>query len=264
MAMRTLPALLVLLLLLCSRAGLAADPPVPHPTEKANDTKHVLVLGNSYSGGSAKAITELFKREAPEFRFTFVTPGGFTLERHLKTPATRKRIASRDWDFVVLQDQSQTPGLPGKHGEGFHRAAAELSAMVRRQGRAKILLFMTWGRRDGDRRNPKIYPDFTTMHGKLSTQYRIAAGKNKLGLAPVGDAFALIHQRDQALFRSLYKNDGSHPAPTAGYLAACVFYGALTGKPPAKIRWTAKLDPPRATTLRQAAADALRGPLARP
>ena len=116
---------------------------------------------------------------------------------------------------------------------------------------------MTWGRRDGDKRNARVYPDFITMHGKISASYEKAAEENRALLAPVGRAFAIVHGQDKALFRKLYKSDGSHPSSEGAYLAACVLWGTLSGKNPNSIRWNGTLNLRQAKVLRDAAAKAV-------
>ena len=156
----------------------------------------------------------------------------------------------------MIQDQSQKPGLGGQYTQGFLTAAKGLSGAIQKQG-AKPCLFMTWGRRDGDKRNTQVFPDFITMHGKISGAYEKAAKDNGSLLAPVGHAFAIIHGQDKALFEKLYKSDGSHPSAEGGYLAACVLWGTLTGKDPNSIRWNGSLNSRHAKVLREAAAKAV-------
>jgi len=218
--------------------------------------KKALFLGNSYTAQSAHYIKEVFKRENTGYEPHFLTPGGKDLMFHLKDGKSRQKLASAKWNVVVIQEQSQKAGLPGSFAKSFHDGANGLCAAIKKQG-AKPCFFMTWGRRDGDKRNAHVFPDFLTMHGKLSGAYEKAAKDNDALLAPVGRAFAIIHQQDKELFKSLYKGDGSHPSAQGGYMAACVFYGVLTEKSPTKIRWNANLDAKTAATLRNAAAKAL-------
>ena len=220
------------------------------------DTK-ILFLGNSYTAQSAKFIKELFKQEGGSYELRFGTPGGKDLTFHLTDSTSQKALKSARWDFVVIQDQSQKPGLGGQYTQGFHTAAKGLCAAIRKQG-GKPCFFMTWGRRDGDKRNTQVYPDFITMHGKISSSYEKAAEENGALLAPVGRAFAIVHGQDKALFRKLYKSDGSHPSSEGGYLAACVLWGTLTGKDPSSIRWNGSLNSRQAKVLRAAAAKAVR------
>ncbi len=220
------------------------------------ETKKALFLGNSYTAQSATFIKEVFKRENTGYELHFSTPGGKDLMFHLQNENSRKKLASAKWNVVVIQEQSQKAGLPGKFVKSFHEGANGLCEAIKKQG-AKPCLFMTWGRRDGDKRNAHVFPDFLTMHGKISASYEKAAKENDALLAPVGHAFAIIHAQDKTLFKSLYKGDGSHPSAQGGYLAACVFYGAMTGKSPATIRWNANFDAKTANALRTAAAKAL-------
>jgi len=220
------------------------------------ESKKILFLGNSYTAGSAYFVKEVFERENTGYELQFHTPGGKDLMFHLKDGKSRQKLASAKWDVVVIQEQSQKAGLPGQFVRSFHDGANGLCATIKKQG-AKPCLFMTWGRRDGDKRNAHVFPDFLTMHGKISASYEKAAEENKALLAPVGHAFAIIHAQDKTLFRSLYRGDGSHPSAHGGYLAACVFYGTLTDKSPATIRWNSNFDAKTATTLRTAAAKAL-------
>ncbi len=217
----------------------------------------ILFLGNSYTAQSAHFIKEVFNRDGGSYELQFGTPGGKDLNFHLTNPTSQKALYSTNWDFVVIQDQSQKPGLGGPYTEGFHAAANGLCEAIEKQG-AKPCLFMTWGRRDGDKRNKQIYPDFITMHGKISSSYQKAAEENRVLLSPVGHAFAIVHGKDKALFRKLYKNDGSHPSVEGGYLAACVMWGTLTDKDPRLIRWNGSLNSHQAKVLREAAAKAVR------
>ncbi len=218
--------------------------------------KKILFLGNSYTAQSAKFIKEVFNREGGSYELRFGTPGGKDLHFHLTDTTSQQALKSAKWDFVVIQDQSQKPGLGGQYTQGFLTAAKGLSGAIQKQG-AKPCLFMTWGRRDGDKRNTHVYPDFITMHGKISGAYEKAAKDNDVLLAPVGHAFAIIHGQDKALFRKLYKSDGSHPSAEGGYLAACVLWGTLTGKDPSSVRWNGSLNSRHAKVLRAAAAKAL-------
>ncbi len=218
--------------------------------------KKALFLGNSYTAQSASFIREVFKRENTGYEAHFFTPGGKDLMFHLQNGNSRQKLASAKWDVVFIQEQSQKAGLPDPFRKSFHDGANGLCAAIKKQG-AKPCLFMTWGRRDGDKRNAHVFPDFLTMNGKISASYEKAAKENDALLAPVGHAFAIIHAQDKALFKSLYKGDGSHPSAQGGYLVACVFHGVLTGKSPATIRWNANFDAKSAAALRAAATKAL-------
>lgn len=241
-----------LIILVCCSAAVAADA----PSEQA-EVKRVLFLGNSYTGGPARVIKAMFKAEAPQFRVTTVTPGGKTLKHHHESKASQDTLAAEKWDVLVLQEQSLTPALNTQLTAQFHRSVDALAKQAKARDIGRVALYQTWGRRDGHAKFKQVYPDFTTMNRKLAQQYRRAAGRNKAEVAPVGEAFALIHEADRPLFRSLYKGDGSHPSAQGQYLVACVFFGVVTGRSPDTIKWRSDIEAETAKVLRVAAANAL-------
>jgi hypothetical protein len=167
-----------------------------------------------------------------------VTVGGSSLSR-LANDGAAQQMLTRDWDYVVLQDQSQIPG-----GARPLDRDATLESLRRyykpalESVRAKALLYSTWGRRDGDRAHPDLYPDFATMNTLTTAGYEMyrEVVDNPpwlpASVAPAGAAFALIHSdHDVAIFENLFDADGSHPSITGSYLVACVFYAQLTQLP---------------------------------
>jgi len=193
----------------------------------------ILFIGNSYTGQIRQTVTELFNAspQADRIELSFFTPGGKTLEFHLNNPDVIKNISDGGWDYVVLQDQSQTPALfPGK----FASAASGLDALIDAAG-AQTVFYQTWGRRDGDKANLERFPDYLSMQTELSKSYAREAKRCDALLAAVGDTWAAVRQADATLGVELYKKDGSHPSKQGAYLAACVFYVTLFEQSPAKI-----------------------------
>jgi hypothetical protein len=218
--------------------------------------KKVLFIGNSYTSQCSETITELFKSESPDWKLSFHTKGGKDLAYHLADPTTEPMIRSKQWDFVILQEQSQKSGLGGKFSQEFHKSVATFSKIIRDAGSTPCL-YLTWGRKAGDKKNPKIYPDYPTMQKKISAAYLKAAKKNKARILPVGLAYSKIKNKDQSLFESLYKKDRSHPSGNGAYVVSSVFWGALTGKDPRIIKWRGGIEQPKAARLRQAAQAAI-------
>ena len=220
------------------------------------EAKKILFIGNSYTSQCSDTITELFKNESPDWKLTFHTKGGKDLAYHLAEPATEKLIGSQKWDFVILQEQSQKSGLGGKSSQGFHNDVASFSKIIRDTGSTPCL-YLTWGRKAGDKKNPKIYPNYQAMQKKISTAYFKAGKNNQARVLPVGLAYSKVKQQDQALFESLYKKDGSHPSAIGDYVVSSVFWGSLTGQDPTTIKWRGAIEKPKALMLRKAAQSAL-------
>ena len=156
----------------------------------------------------------------------------------------------------MLQEQSQKSGLGGKFSQGFQDAVSSFSKIIRKNGSTPCL-YLTWGRKAGDKKNQKIYPNYQAMQKKISAAYFEAGKKNQVRILPVGLAYSKIKQEDQALFESLYKKDGSHPSEIGAYVVSSVFWGGLTGKDPTTIKWRGRIEKPKAVRLRQAARAAL-------
>lgn len=201
-----------------------------HSAIKAEETTKILFIGNSYTGQIRKTVTDMFgsSLEGKAAELEFITPGGKTLEFHLTNEATVQRIADGNWDYVVLQDQSQTPAVYPKR---FRDAAIELDKLIDDAG-AKTVFYQTWGRRDGDKANIEQFPDYEAMQKGLSDSYRSTAKRCKALLAPVGEVWERVRKADDQLGIALYKKDGSHPSEKGAFLAAYVFYKTIFGKSP--------------------------------
>lgn len=192
----------------------------------------VLFVGNSYTGQVRGTFLSMIKEAgADQIYFEFITPGGCTLTRHLENQKTIKVIKEGKWDLVILQEQSQTPGLPGQIGDSFQGAAGDLCRIIRSIG-AEPVFYQTWGRRDGDKRNSGIYPDYETMQAKLIDAYSKAARRNSARMVSVGEAWKRTREKFPGLGKKLYKADGSHPSALGACLVSSVFMKEVFGIDP--------------------------------
>ena len=232
------------------------------------------MFGNSYTASSS--LNGLLESMGV-LNADAISPGGKRLDQHwsdVNTSAhasnTTLRDPAIDWDYVVLQDQSQVPGfyrttsswIASKDG------AVALSQAVDDEG-SESILFMTWGRRNGDAMNPTLYSNFTVMQDRLEEGYidyrdNMTAAGSTVWIAPVGLAFKHIHDNVVAggvnaslsgnLFYDLYSSDGSHPSLAGSYLAACVLHATMTGTSPVGSNDTVSLNANIKLQLQQAAA----------
>jgi len=194
------------------------------PVTKEKTVK-VLFLGNSYTGDIQSAFRQVvstspYKDSVFDFRFG----NGATLDKLIRNGRAFRRIEQGEWDYVVLQEQSLTPAIPGRSRDSFYESVDTLVEKIREVG-AEPILYMTWGRRDGF--EDVSLPDFAAMQEKLSEAYRHAARKHGLALAPVGEAWAELRKQDPELGLELYQQDGSHPSMKGSFVATCVFLRVL-------------------------------------
>jgi hypothetical protein len=212
------------------------------------EPKKILFIGNSYTGGIRQTVTELIKSSPPPSPpRTFINPGGKTLAFHLANPKTIEKIKTGNFDFVVLQDQSQTPALFPKK---FKAAALGLDKIIDASG-AQTVFYQTWGRRDGDKQNKKLFPDYSSMQKALSKSYASTAKACKANLAPVGDTWRSLRKKNPKLGQELYAKDGSHPSKKGAYLAACVFYQTFFKEDSKTLTFTANLPAAEAKLIRE-------------
>ena len=216
-----------------------------------NEAVRILFIGNSYTGGIRKTFSKFIAAspEASSVQIEYISPGGKNLEFHLKNPSITRKIADGKWDFVILQDQSQTPAV---FPEKFKNAAIALDKLIDASG-AQTVFYQTWGRRDGDKMNIKRFPDYKSMQKELSKNYTSVAKRCDATLAPVGDTWAQVMKVDPNLGKALYVGDGSHPSERGAYLASCVFYAALFSKNPANIKYDSKIPQQELLTIQRAA-----------
>ena len=198
----------------------------------AQITRKVCFIGNSYTSYNdlPGIINDLATSDGNSLLDTAMTPGGSTLEYHSTLSFTLVAIAADDWDYVVLQEQSQRPSFPWVQvTEDVIPYAEVLIDSIRVANACAIpVFFNTWGRRDGEPMWDSINT-FTKMNQRLHHAYDYMADEFSAKLSPVGIGFEHIANDDETPvpFIDLYTGDGSHPSIFGSYLAACIFYEIL-------------------------------------
>ncbi len=188
----------------------------------------VLFIGNSYiyTNDLPLMIDSLAAANGDSLIYSQSTPGGYSLQDHTLNAQTLASIQQRQWDFVVLQEQSQRPSLdPSYVDASVIPYLLYLDSLIKQNNLCtQVVLFETWGRRYGDSSNCAFYPSVCTydgMQSRLRESYKRMADTVQGIMAPVGEAFRNMMQFDSTVV--LYDPDNSHPSPKGTYLAACVF-----------------------------------------
>jgi len=201
----------------------------------AEEEARILFIGNSYTNGMRGTFTEMTRQlKGDKVKLEFITKGGWTLRKHFEQAATIAKIKDGKWTHVVLQEQSQAPALGGQYEAAFHNAVKELANVIKASG-AEPVLYMTWGRRDGDKRNARVIPTFEKMQNRLTAAYKKAANDNGCTLVPVGEVWAAVRKADPTLGKALYNRDGSHPAAKGAFLISSTFAKVLFETPTKEI-----------------------------
>jgi len=285
-------ALLALFTLLSACLDLGPESTLdPDKLERDADVR-ILFIGNSYTYANDldRMVANFLERLDPESevlvaRYSF---GGYRLRQHAAdaaTPNNPLHVAlvsgtpqQRDWDLVILQEQSQIGGFfRGTERQNSLAAAGSLVNLIRATG-ATTLLLMTWGYPQGDPSNPSYYGDYLAMQNRLWLSYDEMAALTSqpdypVYVAPVGLAFLTVYNQvlaegnnpldtGQEFLRLYQAIDNAHPSPEGTYLAAAVIVASYTGKKVTGMDWQpSTVDAPYAAYLRRAADDTVFGTL---
>ncbi len=223
-------------------------------------TKSALFVGNSYIYyfDLPGLISDMALSGGDTLVYDESAIGGYTLGSHLGNATTMNKVSNGNWNYLILQEQSQIPSLPDFQVQTqFYPDAIELDSIFRANHSAgKTVFYMTWGRENGDASNCAFWPPVCTYEGMdslIQLRYRTIADSLNAVLSPVG---ALWHGlRNDHPGIDLYDPDGSHPTLAGSFAAACSFYAVLFQKDPALISFNAGLDTGTAGKIKRKASD---------
>lgn len=213
-----------------------------------NKKTNVLFIGNSYTGSNN--LSQLFSDVSASAGDTIIgsafSPGGQTLMNHAEPSSpSRNEIASGKYDYVVLQEQSQLPSFPDADVMTyFYPAVRTLDSCIKAANPCgKTVMYMTWGRKNGDEMNCATWPPVCTYKGMdsmLHLRYMNVARTNKTMVSPVGNVWKYLRTNYPNL--DLYEPDGSHPNINGSYTAACCFYSTIFRRSAHNIKFNSSLD----------------------
>jgi len=201
----------------------------------AQQRKEVLFIGNSYT--YYNDLPDLVKEIALSFGDTLVhessTPGGSNFNAHSTNSQTLSKINQQQWDYVVLQAQSQEPSFSPSQvaSDTYPYAEILVDSILANSSCTEPLFFMTWGRKYGDQSNCQFYPPvctYTGMQKRLRESYLDMSFLHNASCSPVGLAWKKSIAIDSTI--DLYSTDNSHPSIYGSYLAACTFYASIFKK----------------------------------
>jgi len=220
--------------------------------------KKVLFIGNSYT--YVNDLPLLLSNAAQSVGDSVIYDsnciGGSTLQLHSTNSTTLQKIAQGDFDFVVLQEQSQLPSFPiSQVQSSVYPYAQQLDSLINDANSCtETVFYMTWGRKNGDASNCPNWPPVCTYSGMdslLRLRYMQMANDNNAIISPVGAVWR--HIRNNYPNIELYNADESHPSLEGSYAAACTFYSILFRKNPSQISFVSTLDSTEASNIRNAA-----------
>lgn len=203
----------------------------------AQTSKRVLFLGNSYTNVNnlPQMLADVAISAGDHVGFDSYTPGGYTLQGHSANATSLQKIMVGNWDFVVLQEQSQLPSFPdGQVEADMFPYAHILDSLINVYNSCgETMFYMTWGRKNGDAGNCASWPPICTYEGMdslLYLRYMMMTDNENAVVSPVGAVWKYLRQNHPHI--ELYSSDESHPSLAGSYAAACCFYTSIFRKSP--------------------------------
>jgi hypothetical protein len=221
------------------------------------DTARVLFLGNSYT--AYNNLPNLFAQFSAagghNSEVESNTPGGYRLQGHSTNTQSLQLINEGNWDYVVLQEQSQIPSLQiGQVNSLCFPYAEDLNeAILAANPCTETVFYMTWGRKNGDAGNCSNWPPVCTYQGMdslLSLRYMQMTNDNDAIVSPVGAVWRFLRENFSSI--ELYANDESHPSAAGSYAAACAFYSVIHRADPELVAFDGPLNALHALQIRYA------------
>jgi hypothetical protein len=214
----------------------------------AQDTLSVLFIGNSYTSANnlPQLVQNLSTSAGKTLNIDSNMPGGFPLSSHLNDATTFSKISQGNWDYVILQEQSQIPTIDYYRYNDMYPAMTDLKSVIEQYNPcAKIITYMTWGRRFGGQQcDPSgtycspVFANFNHMQDSLTSAYLEISEQLNIQCAPVGVTWQNI-LNDTTLI--LHSNDNSHPNIDGSYVAALTIFSSIWKQSSFGLTYTAGL-----------------------
>ncbi|MDT4965393.1 MAG: hypothetical protein QOJ64_130 [Acidobacteriota bacterium] len=181
---------------------------------------NVLFIGNSFTARNdlPALIAQLASARGGKLEHKLISAGGASLRMHWNKGDAQKEIATKRYDYVVLQEQST---LPVKNAKRMHENIRLFDDVIKKGG-ARTVLYMTWARRHEPQNQKLITDAYTSIGVELGAL-----------VVPVGEAWRAFLAKHKT--PALHDADNSHPSLAGSYLAACVFFSVLYKESPVGI-----------------------------
>lgn len=265
--------------------------PIPNQ-EKIN----VLFIGNSltYFHDMPTTLQSMLNEKHYNFNVEQSTFDGMTLDGHLTSmiikqsgdtlysrtkevgeiTETEKKIASKKWDIIIMQEGSRDHYFPDVIKEITEPTVKKIKQLVNNTD-CKFIMFNTWTSKGKYPREkecvPKHYFDWEKYYvsEEVSNQVKFCSVE-RLNLEQdvkiLSECFDGIKKEDDLTITNhcqihynvrkkhpeieLYDDD-YHPSEAGSFLNACVFYNLLTGEKASKLKFIGKLNPETAKLLKK-------------
>ncbi|WP_343784784.1 DUF4886 domain-containing protein [Wandonia haliotis] len=207
------------------------------------DTLNVLFIGNSFTfmNNMPDMVRGIAVSKDKLLHVERITEGGKSLEYHAGRAETYETIKKKKWDYVVLQELSNTPAQPESKVDKISLPYAKqlVDSIHANNECTELILYMTWGYKNGNSQWKEINT-YESMQERIQSTYFRFADILNARIAPVGEVWKQVRKNYPGL--DLYDPDNFHPNPLGSYLAAATFYATIFGESPYGSTYTGSSD----------------------
>lgn len=212
----------------------------------------VLYLGNShtYFHDLPQITADLALANGDTMMFEVNAPGGCTLAHpsngHLFNSLSLALIDSLEWDYVVLQEQSNFAIIDHYLNNYTFAGARILDSLIKQNYNCtRTIMQLIWAKKEGgqqciDNHCSIEFDDFAHMQDSLTSKYLRIKDSITSILAPTGEAWRLSIENGDPI--NLFESDGNHASYAGQYLTACVYYSVIFNKSPVGIPFYGQMD----------------------
>lgn len=199
-------------------------------------SSNILFIGNSltFYNDMPQMLRQIANSHNHSIMYDRNTKMGYSLRQHASNDSTMRLIRKGNWNFVVIQGLSLDFTYYDQKGkdEVLPYLYAIVDSIKKYNTRAQIVLYMTWGYKEGDEQacvNEQRLCSYSEMQKVISDNYIQAAAHSNMWVAPVGEVWQKIQMYYPKI--NLYQSDNLHPTAEGSYAAASVFYALLFQEP---------------------------------
>jgi PKD repeat protein len=211
--------------------------------------RKALFIGNSYT--FYNDMPDLVRRCALSVNDTLETDqntiSGYTWKQHAGDATTNNKIKQGGFNHIILQANSleftydnatvNTNTIP--YGKYLDSLAHKHNPC------AKVILYNTWGRKNGS--NGQTYLEQDLL---IENRYKSFADLKEAMISPAGPVRRYLRTNHPEI--ELYVADESHPSEAGSYVSAICFYTAIFRKDPTLITYNFNLSAATANAIKQA------------
>lgn len=195
------------------------------------DTLRVLCIGNSFT--YVYQVPYMLKRlawsEGHYLDIEAALRGGYNFGNHLKMQGTDEAIKHGGYDFVFLQNQSQTNAWFAQDSVAHKQVLKDARELVRRvrqySPKAQIIIESTWAYPGGNYGGFGSYETYDSLMERGSEW--LAADLNAR-VSYINRGFIASRKHHPKV--AIYGGDDKHQSALGSYLKACVNYRVIYGK----------------------------------